>query len=1196
MKLKRLEIHGFKSFPEKATIQFPPGISAVVGPNGCGKSNVVDALRWVMGEQSVKQLRGKNMEDVIFSGSNGKQPLNMAEVSLILENDNGSAPEEFKDFTEIMLARRFFRSGESAYYINKQPCRLKDIHNIFLGSGLSTKSYAVIQQGNIGAIIDAGPDERRFFIEEAAGVTRFKRRKEEALRKVASTNQNLLRITDILAEIKRQMASLKRQARKAELYKKYQEQIRKFDVLLGLINYDDYKCKIDETDTLLRNLKDTDFGHTSELNKIDAAVEMIKLKRLQKNQEISNQRSKIFETQRSLDKNENNLVHNKADIERLANEARDLESAHADLKGKIREIVAEINQVEGQDAGLKVEETNVKSTIDLERSGLQKISDQLSLLNQELETIKSNFLNLVTREARYKNTYQNISSNRENLRRRLTRTDEEAIEAERKVSELQIAETKAKEDLESFKKTIDDLDKRISVTQDQLAKKSNALSEQIKLVQTLDLERNKAKSKHVTLKKMEDNFEWYKEGVRTIMKKDRLKEGKLDAEFEKIKKNGIINIMADIIEPKPSFEIAVEAALGDTLQHILVKDQEVGIGLVDYLQTHHAGRSGFIPVAALNPIDRNHQRKPDPAKLLLNQITVKPGFEKVTEALLGHVVVSSDIKEALALFNSNGTLQTIVTKNGDLISHQGVIIGGSNENDSGILGKKQELKRLKKQIADFNQKLESARQDQKSIESKVRELESGLQKQIEQRNESSYDKTEAEKILYRVTEDLKHAKRHLEITFLEQEQLRGEESDISEEIIKYDKAIAEITDEVKAAQDKVSITSEKIDSLTSEMETYNQNIIDLKMKLTSLNAKSENNNNTLKRLKEFRDDGISRIEKLSNTIAQKKQQREVSKQKITEYEHMLSVMYDDMKQFELELAGKEEDFHVIDSELKENDSTISEIQSKRDETLQKIRLLEIEQSERHIKQENIVNRLVEQYRRSFAELRSQFREMLDGMENTTTEMEDELSKLRIRIDRIHDVNLGAIKEYEQFNTRFDFLSEQQDDLLNAIDNLHKVIKKINRITQEHFLETLNLVNKKLDEVFPNLFEGGSAQLVLTEPNRPLETGVEFMIHPPGKKLTRMSLLSGGEKALSAIAFVFSIFLIKPASFCLMDEIDAPLDEANIYRFNNLLQIIGEKSQIIMITHNKKTMEFADTLFGITMEEKGISKIVSVNFQ
>ena len=296
MKLKKLEIIGFKSFGDKAIIEFPPGISAVVGPNGCGKSNIIDALRWVMGEQSVKQLRGKSMEDVIFSGANGKQPLNMAEVSLILSNENGEAPEELKDFTEIMLTRRLYRSGESAYFLNKQPCRLKDIHSIFLGSGLGSRSYAVIQQGNIGAITEAGPEERRFFIEEAAGVTRYKSRKYEALRKVETTNQNLLRVSDILLEIKRQMNSLKRQARKAEIYNNFQKRIRVLDIRLGLHYYDDYTRQIEKTDALLNELKDADIGHTSDLNKLDAAVEKIKLNRQQKTQEISEQKTQKFET------------------------------------------------------------------------------------------------------------------------------------------------------------------------------------------------------------------------------------------------------------------------------------------------------------------------------------------------------------------------------------------------------------------------------------------------------------------------------------------------------------------------------------------------------------------------------------------------------------------------------------------------------------------------------------------------------------------------------------------------------------------------------------------------------------------------------------------------------------------------------------------------------------------------------------
>ena len=324
MKLKKLEITGFKSFQEKSVIAFPPGISAIVGPNGCGKSNIVDALRWVMGEQSVKQLRGKSMEDVIFAGASGKPPLSMAEVSLTLNNDNGSAPEELKDYTEIMMTRRLYRSGESAYFLNKQPCRLKDIHNVFLGSGMGAKSYAIIQQGNIGAITDAGPEERRYFLEEAAGTTRFKNRKIEALRKVQSTRQNLLRVSDIITEIQRQMAGLKRQAKKAERYKRYRQGIKEIDFRLALSSYDALTLKIEKTGALVSELNDTSVSHTSRLRKLDSAVEEIKVKRLQKNEEISEQKARKFEAQRTIDRIENDQAHLRSEIDRLGNDAADL--------------------------------------------------------------------------------------------------------------------------------------------------------------------------------------------------------------------------------------------------------------------------------------------------------------------------------------------------------------------------------------------------------------------------------------------------------------------------------------------------------------------------------------------------------------------------------------------------------------------------------------------------------------------------------------------------------------------------------------------------------------------------------------------------------------------------------------------------------------------------------------------------------
>ena len=1197
MKIKKLEINGFKSFVEKTSIGFPQGISAIVGPNGCGKSNVVDALRWVMGEQSVKKLRGKAMEDIIFSGSNGRQPLNMAEVSLTLANENGNAPEGLHDFTEVMLTRRLYRSGESAYFINKQPCRLKDIHNIFMGSNMGAKSYAVVQQGKIGAITDAGPEERRVFIEEAAGIIRYKTRKKEALSKIQTTNQNIWRITDIISEIKRQMAGLKRQARKAERYKKHQERIRGLDIGLALHYYDDYTHKIDETDALLKDLKDTDIVHTSRLSKLDAAVEEIKFQRSKKDQEISDQKSRKFETQRSIDRMENDLAHLRKDVEGLKSELAGLESAQEDHEEKSRNLTSEVSQVENQNKSIFEEIKAVRSTLDQERSASQDIEDQLSVLNQELETCKTNLMDLIAREAQYKNICQNATTNKESLKKRLKIIAKEEAATNLKVSDLQNKEAKAEKKLASYKSEIDDLSERIDIIKEQLGEKNKYLGKQVKHVQTLELERNQAGSTYTTLKKMEDNFEWYKDGVRAIMK-GRASYGDQDSDngLESPGNNGILCLMADIVEPEPSFETAVEAVLGESLQYILVENQKTGLDSIDYLQTTGAGRSGFIPVTTVKNIESDRMRKPEPQKKLLNHISVKQGFEKLTEALLGHVVVTEDIEEGIKVFNGNGALQTVVTKDGDIISHQGIMIGGSKDNLSGILAKKQELKDFERQIKMLNRKLESARHDQKELESEVRIIESNLQKLLELKNKATQYEIEAEKALYIATEDIKLSRRHLEIVSLEQERLLGEESDIDEEMARYDKAVVEIENDVKAAQNRVSEKLEHISTVSSEMEEFNERIVDYKLKLTALNARMENGNNTLKRLKEFQSDGIKRLEQLAMEISQKRQKRTASKHQIEEYGQVLSGMYDEMKRFEQELENNEADYYAIDAKLQESDSAISDIQSKREETLQKIRLLEVEQSQRHIQRENIANRLRESYHNPIAALRAEFGKMSNRPETPVDETEDELSRLRKKIANIDDVNLGAIKEYEQLKDRFDFLNKQRDDLLKAVDDLHKVINKINRTTQERFLKTFDLVNEKLNEVFPRLFEGGSAKLVLTEPDNPLETGVEFMIHPPGKKLTRMSLLSGGEKALSAIALIFSIFLIKPASFCLMDEIDAPLDDVNLFRFNDLLQIIGAKSQIIMVTHNKRTMEFADTLFGITMEKKGVSKIVSVNFQ
>ena len=540
----------------------------------------------------------------------------------------------------------------------------------------------------------------------------------------------------------------------------------------------------------------------------------------------------------------------------------------------------------------------------------------------------------------------------------------------------------------------------------------------------------------------------------------------------------------------------------------------------------------------------------------------------------------------------------MVTKDGTVLTREGILLGGSPENLSGILSKKQEINALEAQIAEFDTDLESAKSRQKELEAQVRAIESGLQKRINLRQQTTQEEIEAEKKLYRATEDLKNAQRHLNIVRLEQEQLEGEAEDAAQEISKVDEELADIAGQVESAQQRIAQATQTIEQVNQEAEGFNQKIVEHKLKLTSLNASLENSRQTLTRLEDFSKDGpdptgAAHPGHLPQGRAPSRGQGEKSEPTKQPSKRCTRPL----KQCQERLEGLEETYRGIDNNLQENDRIISELQSKREAALQKIRLLELELSQLQMKRENIAAGLMDRYQKSVDQCRPDDAAHAEAQAAPDMEaMENELARVRKKIAAITDVNLGAIREFEQLKDRYDFLLEQREDLIKAMDDLHKVIRKINRITQERFMETFEQVNQKMGEVFPRLFDGGTAKLILTEPDKPLETGVEFLIHPPGKKLTRMSLLSGGEKALSAIAFIFSIFLLKPASFCLLDEIDAPLDDVNVHRFNELLKIIGDKSQIIMITHNKNSMEFADTLFGITMEKKGVSKIVSVNLQ
>ena len=1185
MKLKQLELCGFKSFPDKTTIPFPEGVSAVVGPNGCGKSNIVDAIQWVTGEQRARQLRGKSMEDVIFSGSKSRPPVNMAEVSITFANDNGSCPEEYRDFSEIMVTRRLYRSGERGYYINKQPCRLKDIQHLLMGSGIGSGTYAVIQQGNLGAITEAGPDERRIFIEEAAGITRYKARKKEAQFKIKSTRTNLLRVMDIITEVERNMASLSRQAKKAERYKEFKKRIEKIDIALAAVEFDRYTTRISETHKLLQELKDQEISHITQLSKLDAAMEDIRQERAAMAEDVNKKEVRRFELQRQVDRMENDLQHAKTESVRLAEEADELESQLAGLKDKQDRIVQDRNtcREDMEKTARDLEQTKALLTDD--EQAVTGVRQNLARYKAAMEEEKSRLTQLLGNEARYSNIYQNATNTKQDIARRLRQLSEEVVRAGQRVTENKRSLADAEENLEGILEEAESIKGELVYIEQALEEKRAELGDQLKKVQTLDMERSKAKSQLSTLKRMEGNLEWFQKGVREVVSWDQ----------ETHKENSrILGVLADVVKPEPGYEEAVEAALGEALQFVIVQDKQTALDAMEHLAAVKKGKAGFMPISW---VDRGFQAGSlAHPNSLLRHVEISDGCEHLVNCLLSDVLVAEDAQAAVELKNGYNDL-AVVTKDGVvLVSPRGIVGGGQDSSGPGILAQRQQLLHLEETITTLDAELAQARENQETLEKESRSLETDLQRMVEGLRDLAREEMEAQKEVSRLKEECKLAARHHQIVVAEQDQLLGEEDDAEEELAKYKAMVDEAVQEVKQAEDAVKQAVIQVEQAEAELDGFSEKTTDLRVEISAMSARLDNQKETFVRLAEFEEENQKRLEYTEREAQRKRTLSRQAAEKIAELEETLIDGYTQLNQAKEALEKVEVSRQQIESQLQESDAMQARIKNERESHREKVRDLELSQSQRKVRQEAVASRILEKLGRTLNQARHDegLPDVTDpkAAEEAAAEMED----LRQKIGRMGDVHLGAINEYEALEERYEFLTKQRDDLMHAIESLERVIRKINRFTQKKFMETFQAVNEKLALVFPRLFHGGAAELSLSEPDKPLETGVEFEIRPQGKKITRMSLLSGGEKALSAIAFVFAIFLIKPASFCLMDEIDAPLDDANVSRFNELLKLIGEKSQIVMVTHNKKSMEFADILYGITMENKGVSKVVSVNLE
>ncbi|VAV82474.1 Chromosome partition protein smc [hydrothermal vent metagenome] len=1179
MKIKKLTIHGFKSFADRTHFTFPTGTSAIVGPNGCGKSNIVDAIRWVLGEQNARHLRGKLMEDLVFVGSDSRKPVGMAEVTLTLSNESGKAPAIYANFPEIEIQRRLYRSGDSEYYINKVPARLKDIVDLFRDTGIGTKAYSIIEQGQVGWLVTAKPTERRAIFEEAAGINKYKHKKDAALRRLDATRQNLTRVSDIISEVKRQLNSLNRQAKKAERYKVLKDELRSIDLYHSHLQYQHMSA---ESSALAKEdvrIEDEELTHATERDRHQGSLEQASLEYLQKETEFKDLREQSFGMERLVQ-----MEERQAELARLRSD---------ELKRSTERLLSDIEELKAQNTGssdvittLGSELEGLNSLLLLEKRKLSENEAALTLVSSELQgkesalkTEETASLAMISRSSGIKHSLENCIREENSLRER-----EAKIKTEREETVRELAEKDAP--VEGLLTRISELSAKREQTDAETLLASEKLKslEEEKERKDAALKENEAElaSKDArlgSLKEMTSRMEGLGDGARNVMLGH--------------KTSAVHGLIADIIETTPGFERAVEAALGERLQYVMVDNQSDAVEAVEYLRTSSKGRGSFMPVKNSRR-SRSHATNatlPEGARPLKDEITTSSEYGEMIKDLLGDVLVVDDLKSAADIWEQNELDKTLVTLAGEIIDPDGVITGGSAcGSDGGLLQRKGEIKKLTKRTTELENKVASLSSETEKIRTAIFQSKALIETYKEKRHTEELERINLESTLERIKAEKKR--------FCEQEaELSSEITETAEMLITIkDKKITlsrereDLDHENAELDEKIRVLRDGLSELRTKKESVAQLVTESRVALASSNEKYEHLSKRLEEIKGLIQATARKIETKTGEIEENAREIEAKDAEALKHSEKLTELLESKDALRREEILKEEALNAASKATKEMETEIKKLTTSVNSLHEQRGSLQIKLRELELKAENLCENTIERYG-------TDIREYTPADETTTLAPEDmagRVTELREKLGGMGEVSLGALEEFEEQQVRYNFLLEQQTDLVNSSDKLQNAINRINRTTREKFKETFEAVNKVFKESYPKFFRGGHAELQITGEGDILDCGIEIIAQPPGKKQQNINLLSGGEKALTATALVFSIFLIKPSPFCLLDEVDAPLDDANIDRFNGFVKEMSAKSQFILITHNKRTMEIADSLYGITMEEPGVSKAVSVN--
>ncbi|MBI2355561.1 MAG: chromosome segregation protein SMC [Deltaproteobacteria bacterium] len=1173
MKIKRLEISGFKSFADKVVLDFQQGVTGVVGPNGCGKSNIVDAIRWCMGEQSAKNLRGKAMEDVIFAGSENRKPLGVAEVSLVFSTEDGRAPAKYLDYAEVQLTRRLYRDGESDYLINKTPCRLLDITELFMDTGVGTRAYSIIEQGKIGQILHSRPEERRFLIEEAAGVTKFKSRKHLALKKIEATRQNLARLADVLGEIRRQLASLQRQAKKAGKFREYRDELREIETLFTAREYSLLQGQRNEAERGLTALNERirEVFAASALG--DAQVEEGRLRLLEAERLLTTTQEDIFRSRSEFAAAESGLEFQRRELAGLEARLARLEAESGQLAKRLAECAEQRGLLElrrdtsaGEVAGMGADLERVEQAL----AGHQQAEEEL---NRLLEGRRRELFAALAESAQFRSRHENAQKRLANLAERLERHGREGVQLAERLELARRRDIALDTEIGAARHEQEALQAELAELRRQEDDLRRCLPELEKSWQSRRDELNRSSSRLHSLRELEAQFAGYGQGVKSLMQADGL-----NSRFS--------GLLADVIETPLDLEAAVEAALAERLQCVLCADDLAAVAALEFLKANGGGRAGLA-------LPLEYEAPPAPAVPgaipLSGQVGVAGRFGGLIRRALADVMLVEGIDEAIRLARRHTSL-SFVTREGDMVAMGGLLSGGSADQvQKGIIGKKREIRELEGRVAELEQEVASLGAERDELRRRSQAVAEGLKAAGARQHQAELKLAGLAKDRQQATEEIGRIEERLAVHALESATL-GEEKEALEAELQLSLARMNETGSVsQGLEQEVTRFKGELDDCRGQLAVVREQATAIRVRAATLREQHEAHLRALIDLERQERELSQRMESDREELGRGATERAQLEASIGDGTKRLEGMLRHQGEAEGRLTEVRAACEAEASALAGAEARARQAREESDGVRNSQGELNLRFSTLNMQAEHLERGLLEKSRITMAEALA----LLERAEFDEAGRRVRLLELQRLLDEMGEVNLMAIDECAAMEERFTFLDSQKKDLEESLASLQQAIQRINRTTRQRFLETYNLVNAKFQEVFPRLFCGGRAELRLTNEEDLLETGIDIIVQPPGKKLQNVTLLSGGEKALTAVALIFSIFLIKPTPFCLLDEVDAPLDDANIGRFNDMVREMSAISQFIIITHNKATMQVADTLYGITMEAPGASKVVSV---